>query len=391
MAEKDSYLFSLSQRRDLPVLLNDFAIGASAIDPSTLSIITPPQHAVPQSFEVQDGEVHYRARGGFVGPDSFVYEICTFAGDCDTATVFITVSSRVAIPDVCTGFTEASVQFSYDFDRRDSAPLAGQEFIGVNTVVTIFATAPETTDSVSFFIDDPTMTGPPINTEVRCPFDVVQTEDGLPLTTIPVGDFGPGLHTMTILVVDQDGTTTIEHAEFFVDVTGTPVQGSLSGEGVDCQRAIDGDTNLAGADLTNCGLVGVDLTGADLLGADLTMAILINVPLDGAVLDDAVLVGAELLGATFDGASLVNANLAGSNISTASFQQSDMTGAQLNDTFLINTVLTGASIDGAVLDRADLTGADFAGAVGVPSDTNAVFDGTTCSDGTTSNGPSCWP
>ena len=82
----------------------------------------------------------------------------------------------------------------------------------------------------------------------------------------------------------------------------------------DVQRALAGDKNLSGADLSSAGsglsvLRGADLTGADLRGANLTRADLIFVDLTGADLRGANLSGAylsetEIGGVKYDAATV---------------------------------------------------------------------------------------
>ena len=46
-----------------------------------------------------DGSIDYTPDPDFFGTDSFTYEVCDLAGDCDTATVDITVNSVNDGPD----------------------------------------------------------------------------------------------------------------------------------------------------------------------------------------------------------------------------------------------------------------------------------------------------
>ena len=69
----------------LPILNND----AGSLDPATLTITLPPAGG---NVSVQpNGTVIYTPRPDFSGEDSFQYEICDTAGNCDSATVTLTV------------------------------------------------------------------------------------------------------------------------------------------------------------------------------------------------------------------------------------------------------------------------------------------------------------
>lgn len=76
------------RRAKIYVLANDDDDGGT-FDAATLTIVTPPQHA-SRSLVVGD-YIAYQSTSGYVGSDSFQYEICTFAGVCDTAWVSISV------------------------------------------------------------------------------------------------------------------------------------------------------------------------------------------------------------------------------------------------------------------------------------------------------------
>jgi len=407
LAQDDTYLFAIGERRDLLVLANDQDQGASPLDPDTLTIIDQPDHAVLDRFEVVNGRVHYRAQRDYVGPDSFTYEICNTAGKCDTATVSINISPLVPIPDVCSGHTDATVMFSYDTDRRNAEPLDGAGFIGANTYISIYAEVPETTERVAFYVDDPNRTGRPFHVELACPYDLIGTgRDGLPNSSLAIGDFGIGFHSITIEVFDLDGSSVVRTASFGALVFGDPGPPPAPVAGEDCGRARGGDVDLQNADLTNCLLTARDLRGANLAGADLSLANLRDSNLTGADLTGAVLINANLQGTVLVEADFDDADLSGANLNSADAEMANFAGARFMDATLVGTSLLNVDFENAQLQRAalmnsklnnaELTGAnleqtDFTNATGTPSDHDgAAFFGTVCPDGSTATGFACW-
>ena len=70
---------------EIDVLAND-----SYTDPVTVSVQVFPQYGTLGIVNI--GIFEYTPNPGYVGIDSFIYQICNNAGQCDTATVTITVS-----------------------------------------------------------------------------------------------------------------------------------------------------------------------------------------------------------------------------------------------------------------------------------------------------------
>ena len=60
------------------------------LDPASVTVISGPSNG-GTSVNPVTGEVTYTPNLGFTGTDVFVYEVCDNDGDCDTATVTITV------------------------------------------------------------------------------------------------------------------------------------------------------------------------------------------------------------------------------------------------------------------------------------------------------------
>ncbi|HEX2152992.1 MAG TPA: Ig-like domain-containing protein [Acidimicrobiia bacterium] len=67
------------------VLANDSHPDGTALDPSSVVVITPPHHG--EIVSINGGVIRYRMDKGTTTPDSFVYRVCDVKGLCDTATV----------------------------------------------------------------------------------------------------------------------------------------------------------------------------------------------------------------------------------------------------------------------------------------------------------------
>jgi hypothetical protein len=86
--------------------------------------------------------------------------------------------------------------------RSDPLPLAGRPLAGS---VYVFVTAPPRDTEVSFFLDDPSMKGPPRTVETRPPYDLGGSERGstrsvaeaVPFETTMLAD---GRHTLTVAI-----------------------------------------------------------------------------------------------------------------------------------------------------------------------------------------------
>lgn len=73
----------------ISVLANDTLNGAV-----TPTVVTPPTNGT--AVENTDGTIEYRPYTGFVGTDSFVYEICNGAG-CSSATVTVKITGDIIV------------------------------------------------------------------------------------------------------------------------------------------------------------------------------------------------------------------------------------------------------------------------------------------------------
>jgi len=72
------------------VLVNDVDPGGNLI-PATTKLITPPVNGIITTINPINGNITYVPAVGFVGADTYIYEVCNGAGLCATAAVTITV------------------------------------------------------------------------------------------------------------------------------------------------------------------------------------------------------------------------------------------------------------------------------------------------------------
>src|SRR5262249_39810987 len=101
---------------DIPVLAND-GTSCGLLDCSSLTIVTPPTHGTATvqgctgSGSCPGCVVHYVAAGGYVGPDSFVYQISNDQSPPTSgqATCSISVCSTTAANDTATVCSGSSV------------------------------------------------------------------------------------------------------------------------------------------------------------------------------------------------------------------------------------------------------------------------------------------
>ena len=91
-------------RYNVPVTTND-DFGGDGPSTGAISIVAPPTNGTATvndsgtPNDPTDDTVDYTPDPNYNGPDGFTYEICDSNGDCDTATVSITVNSVNDAPD----------------------------------------------------------------------------------------------------------------------------------------------------------------------------------------------------------------------------------------------------------------------------------------------------
>lgn len=142
--------------------------------------------------------------------------------------------------------------------------------------------------------------------------------------------------------------------------------------------------NLAGADLTRCGLVNANLSGTTLTGAALIDARMHGAVLIGAVANAARMQGTLLNDAVLDGADLRGAHLTGADLRRAwlrkpeSMEKADLRRAKLFETRIVDANFDGVNLEGAYLEGAYLIGADLSAAINLEKAllANAHYDAT---------------
>lgn len=201
----------------IPVLVNDSDSDGVLIT-STLSIITPPLPGTV-GIALGTGDVTYMPAAGFVGVDTFVYQICDDDGACDTATVTITVigTAPVAVDDTDTTPEETPINISVlanDFDV-DGDPL------------TVISNSSPATGTVSINPPPPTYTityNPPqdFNGDIFFTYTISDgnfTDTAMVTVTITPVDDSP-MAVDDTGATDQDVPTTINVAANDSDVDG---------------------------------------------------------------------------------------------------------------------------------------------------------------------------
>jgi cysteine-rich repeat protein len=110
----------------IDVVIND-TDPDNELDPTTVTILTNPTWGNVTNIHTTSGHATYEPDAGFVGSDTFKYQICNLSGQCDTALVTITISGGggggdyppVAVNDTYTTPLNTPVTFSVldnDFD-----------------------------------------------------------------------------------------------------------------------------------------------------------------------------------------------------------------------------------------------------------------------------------
>ncbi|RMD61856.1 MAG: hypothetical protein D6826_08830, partial [Alphaproteobacteria bacterium] len=100
-------------------------------------------------------------------------------------------------------------------DRANPVPLDGQSLSGPVYIFTSPDTGvrPTRTQRVDFYLDDPGMTGAPIHSERRAPYDFAGGDTGRANSFDP-DTLAPGAHTITASLPLADGTRSVVHATF---------------------------------------------------------------------------------------------------------------------------------------------------------------------------------
>ena len=231
-------------------VLNNDDFGADGPSNSAITIVSTPSNGSATVDENStpndptDDRVNYLPNTGYTGADSFVYRICDIDGDCDTATVNITVQPMATLDFLDDSITvneaDGSITFrlrlsgsvpggfSVDYTTNDSSAFAGQDytttsntlnFNGINGQV-IDITVPIIDDfiiesSETFFID---LSGLSSN--------LVKIVDNQAVGTITDNDGsapGEGISVADFTVDEASGT-----ADFVITYTGATVANSFT-------------------------------------------------------------------------------------------------------------------------------------------------------------------
>ena len=83
------------------VLSNDSDPDGTLV-PSTVTVTSGPSHGTITNVNLTNGQISYTPATGFTGTDFFTYQVCDNDGQCDTATVAISVNAPILHPPVAT-------------------------------------------------------------------------------------------------------------------------------------------------------------------------------------------------------------------------------------------------------------------------------------------------
>lgn len=97
-AIEDSATTNEGVAKIIDVLDNDSASSGRTLNPASVSITDTPDHggATPHT----NGTITYTPTAGFSGIDTFIYQVCDYQPECDTATVTVTVNKVVLLSSV---------------------------------------------------------------------------------------------------------------------------------------------------------------------------------------------------------------------------------------------------------------------------------------------------
>jgi hypothetical protein len=211
------------------VLGNDSDID-DGLDPSTITVMSGPGNGATNVNP--DGSIDYTPDPGFSGTDSFTYEVCDFAGACDTATVDITVDSVNDPPDAVDD--NAPVIWGDDIDidvlGNDSDPDGSLDpsSVTVTSGPSNGSTTVNPDGSITYVADD--------NFVGVDSFDYEVCDDGTPTecdtatVTITVSaNLGPGAVDDTATVDEDSGPVTIDVLDNDSDPEGGPLTVTSAG------------------------------------------------------------------------------------------------------------------------------------------------------------------
>ncbi len=126
------------------VLANDSDADGN-IDPSTVRVVSGPSHGSISSIDPATGKITYAPTSGYIGADTFRYEVCDTVDQCAQADVSVTVSNSVlnpptARPDGATTSEGTATSPAIAVLANDSAG-AGASLVPATTTVVVPASS----------------------------------------------------------------------------------------------------------------------------------------------------------------------------------------------------------------------------------------------------------
>ncbi len=194
----------------VPVLNNDLDVD-DGIDSGSVTVTTTPGNGT--AVVEADGTITYTPALDFTGTDTFEYQVCDFAGLCDTAVVTVLVTDNTA-PDLVddSAATPEDTPVSVDVLVNDSDP-DGDPLITDSVTQPANGSVVIETDGTVTYTPDPDFNGTDTFTYTAC-------DDGVP----------PNCSTATVTVTvdavndapvaNDDAETTDEEVPVNVDVLG---------------------------------------------------------------------------------------------------------------------------------------------------------------------------
>jgi|GEM_PF-5425962 len=129
LSAADDMAMSQGNMVAISVLDNDSNVGENA----SVNISSFPQNG--QVVVNSDGTINYQPHTGFSGTDSFIYEVCNEAMNCDTATVTITVEAGEAILIAIDDQTDTHI------DTEVIIPVLNNDIYTAGTIISLISVA----------------------------------------------------------------------------------------------------------------------------------------------------------------------------------------------------------------------------------------------------------
>jgi len=225
------------------VIVNDYDADGD-LDPTTLRVASPPASGTAEANRFT-GEITYSPADGFIGTDTFDYEVCDAGGRCDMATVTVVVGPSdnppIALDDVATVLEDGIT--TIDILANDGDPdgnLDPTSVFVVSPPARGFYAVDPTTGAITY-APDPNYEGPDTLTYQVCDTDGECDTAIVAVRVTPVDD--PP-------VANDDTVSVAEDGRVVIDIAGNDTDP-------------DGDLNVATVSITdppNDAAVSVDST-----------------------------------------------------------------------------------------------------------------------------------